>query len=184
MQPILACPAKLPFIFWSTYWKKEALWWLLLRIIPCYELDKLDWQETNKIHMIYQMKIGKRNYHDFIWNVILKFVSNHMQRDICDSARLITQNRAWEEPVRGRRSRGRQKIRWRDKMKDDMEHRGLAEEDALDRKEWRRRIRQPTPWSREAGEKEEASKVCIFCVARALAIWYVKTSPAEIKKTL
>ena len=29
--------------------------------------------------------------------------------------------RAWEEPVRGRRSRGRQRIRWRDKVKDDME---------------------------------------------------------------
>ena len=53
--------------------------------------------------------------------------------------------KAWEEPVRGRRSRGRQKIRWRDKMKDDMERRGLVEEDAFDRRYWRRSIRQPTP---------------------------------------
>ena len=45
-------------------------------------------------------------------------------------------------------------------MKDDMEHRGLAEEDALDRKEWRRRIRQPTPWSRETGGKEEEATLC------------------------
>ena len=53
--------------------------------------------------------------------------------------------KAWEEPVRGRRSRGRQRIRWRDKMKDDMERRGLVEEDAFDRSYWRRSIRQPTP---------------------------------------
>ena len=53
--------------------------------------------------------------------------------------------RAWEEPVRGRRSRGRQRIRWRDKVKDDMERRGLVEEDALDRRYWRRKIRLPTP---------------------------------------
>ena len=53
--------------------------------------------------------------------------------------------KAWEEPVRGRRSRGRQRIRWRDKVKDDMERRGLVEEDAFDRNNWRRSIRQPTP---------------------------------------
>ena len=53
--------------------------------------------------------------------------------------------RAWEEPVRGRRSRGRQRIRWRDKVRDDMERRGLVEEDAFDRRYWRGRIRQPTP---------------------------------------
>ena len=41
--------------------------------------------------------------------------------------------KALEEPVRGRRSRGRQGIRWRDKVKDDMERRGLVEEEAFDR---------------------------------------------------
>ncbi|XP_064089918.1 uncharacterized protein LOC135203915 [Macrobrachium nipponense] len=53
--------------------------------------------------------------------------------------------RAWEEPVRGRRSRGRQRFRWRDKEKEDMERRGLVEDDAFDRGQWSRRIRQPTP---------------------------------------
>lgn len=43
--------------------------------------------------------------------------------------------RAWEEPVRGRRSRGRQRIRWRDKVKEDMERRGLVEDDAFDRRQ-------------------------------------------------
>ena len=53
--------------------------------------------------------------------------------------------RAWDEPVRGRRSRGRQRIRWRDKVKDDMVRRGLVEGDAFDRGHWRGRIRRPTP---------------------------------------
>ncbi|XP_064101858.1 uncharacterized protein LOC135212417 [Macrobrachium nipponense] len=54
--------------------------------------------------------------------------------------------RDWEEPVRGRRPRRRQKIRWRDKVKEDMERRGLVEDDAFDRRQWRRgRIRQATP---------------------------------------
>ena len=47
--------------------------------------------------------------------------------------------RAWEEHVRGRRSRGRQRIRWQDKAKEDME-RDLVE-DAMDA----RRIGQPNP---------------------------------------
>ncbi|XP_064121793.1 uncharacterized protein LOC135226281 [Macrobrachium nipponense] len=53
--------------------------------------------------------------------------------------------RAWEEPVRGRRSRGRQRIRWQDRVKEHMERRGLVQDDAFDRRQWRRRIRQPTP---------------------------------------
>ena len=53
--------------------------------------------------------------------------------------------KAMIEPVRGRRSRGRQRIRWKDKVKDDMLKRGLVEEDAFDRKLWRRHLRQPTP---------------------------------------
>ena len=53
--------------------------------------------------------------------------------------------KAWDEPVRGRRSRGRQRIRWRDKVRDDMERRGLVEEDAFERRYWRMCIRQPTP---------------------------------------
>ncbi|XP_066980998.1 uncharacterized protein [Macrobrachium rosenbergii] len=51
---------------------------------------------------------------------------------------------AWEESVRERRSRGRQRVRWRDKVKEDMDRRGLVEDDAFDRRQWRRRIRQTT----------------------------------------
>ena len=53
--------------------------------------------------------------------------------------------RALVEPDRGRRSKGKQRIRWRDKVRDDMERRGLVEEDAFDRNRWRRHIRQLTP---------------------------------------
>ncbi|XP_064104032.1 uncharacterized protein LOC135213863 [Macrobrachium nipponense] len=42
--------------------------------------------------------------------------------------------RAMEEPVRGRRPRGRQRIRWRDKVKEDIKRRGLVEDDAFDRR--------------------------------------------------
>ena len=35
--------------------------------------------------------------------------------------------RGWGESIRGRRSREKQRIRWRDKVKDDMEKRGLVE---------------------------------------------------------
>ncbi|XP_064103428.1 uncharacterized protein LOC135213381 [Macrobrachium nipponense] len=56
--------------------------------------------------------------------------------------------RAWEESVGGR-SRGRQRMRWRDRVKEDMERRGLVEDDdAYDGGQWkrrRRRIKQPTP---------------------------------------
>ncbi|XP_064100898.1 uncharacterized protein LOC135211522 [Macrobrachium nipponense] len=53
--------------------------------------------------------------------------------------------RAWEEPVRGRRSRGRQIIKGQDKVKEDMKRRGLIEDDAFDGRQWRMHIRQPTP---------------------------------------
>ena len=53
--------------------------------------------------------------------------------------------RAWLEPVRGRRSRGRQRIRWRDKVSSDLEKRGLVEDDAYERNSWRRRIKAADP---------------------------------------
>ena len=45
--------------------------------------------------------------------------------------------RAWNEPVRGRRSRGRQRIRWRDGVESRMRELGLTEEDANNREKWR-----------------------------------------------
>ena len=43
--------------------------------------------------------------------------------------------------VYGRRSRGRQKKRWRDKIQEDLKTLKLKKEDADDRNKWRRRIR-------------------------------------------
>ena len=40
---------------------------------------------------------------------------------------------AWDESVTGRRSRGRQKLRWSDVLKKDMEMKGVREQDAKDR---------------------------------------------------
>ncbi len=47
--------------------------------------------------------------------------------------------------VYGRRSRGRQKKRWRDKIQEDLKTLKLKKEDADDRNKWRRRIRVADP---------------------------------------
>ena len=41
------------------------------------------------------------------------------------------------EPVRGRRLRWRDRVRWHDKVKDDLERKCVAEQDASDRNSWR-----------------------------------------------
>ena len=47
--------------------------------------------------------------------------------------------------VRGRRSAGRQRIRWRDVVRRDMEALNLRDDDALDRGEWRKKTRAADP---------------------------------------
>ena len=53
--------------------------------------------------------------------------------------------KTWVEPVRHGRLRERQRIRWCDKVKVDMESRGLVEEDAFDRNSWKRCIKAANP---------------------------------------
>ena len=53
--------------------------------------------------------------------------------------------RVRREPVVGRRSRGRQKLRWSDVLKKDMEARGMELRDARDRKKWRKLTRAADP---------------------------------------
>ena len=45
-----------------------------------------------------------------------------------------------DAPVPGKRRRGRQKTRWKDSCKRDMESMGLKEEDVLDRTKWKNYI--------------------------------------------
>ena len=45
---------------------------------------------------------------------------------------------AWEEPVKGKRSRGRQLKRWKDGLSERLEELGLREQNAKDRQRWRR----------------------------------------------
>ena len=47
---------------------------------------------------------------------------------------------AWEEPIKGKRSRGRQLKRWKDGLRERLEELGLKEQDAQDRQKWRRGI--------------------------------------------
>ena len=49
--------------------------------------------------------------------------------------------RAMDMPVVGRRSVGRQRIRWTDVIRRDMGEVGLEERDARDRKKWRKLTR-------------------------------------------
>ena len=43
--------------------------------------------------------------------------------------------------MRGLRSRGRQRLRWSDVVKKEMEVKGAQEEDAWDNKSWRKKIK-------------------------------------------
>ena len=52
---------------------------------------------------------------------------------------------AWEVPVKGERSRGRQPRRWSDGFRKRLEELSLKEEDAQDRKKWRSRIQAAAP---------------------------------------
>ena len=54
-------------------------------------------------------------------------------------------SRVWKEPVGGKRSRGRQKIRWTDTVSEDLRLKGLGQTEARDRKTWRRKIRCADP---------------------------------------
>ena len=51
----------------------------------------------------------------------------------------------YEMEVIGKRSRGRQKIRWGDCLTKDMQEKKLKKEDAMDRERWRNKIKVPDP---------------------------------------
>lgn len=53
--------------------------------------------------------------------------------------------RIMEAEIQGHRSRGRQRKRWSDAVKTDLNALGLTDEDATDREEWRRRTRVADP---------------------------------------
>ena len=52
---------------------------------------------------------------------------------------------AWQETVQGKRSRGRQKLRWRDVVREDMRQVGAKPEDCKERGKWRRLCRAADP---------------------------------------
>ncbi|XP_069999409.1 uncharacterized protein [Penaeus vannamei] len=54
-------------------------------------------------------------------------------------------NRVMEMHVDGRRRRGRPKLSWRDRLKEDLEDKGLRREDAMDRARWKRLARNSDP---------------------------------------
>ena len=50
---------------------------------------------------------------------------------------------AYELKVTGKRSNGRQKIRWSDCLSKDLKERKLKEEDAIDHEKWSEKIKMP-----------------------------------------
>ena len=61
-------------------------------------------------------------------------------------------------PVTGRRRVGRQRVRWRDVLKRDMNELGCREEDAMDRSRWKRITRAADPaiqWEQGSYEEED-----------------------------
>ena len=52
---------------------------------------------------------------------------------------------AWRSQAEGRRSRGRQRVRWRDVIERDLRLLGLQKQDAEDRTYWRQHIRVADP---------------------------------------
>ena len=53
--------------------------------------------------------------------------------------------RVMEMEVQGRRGRGRPKLHWMDKLKEDLRERQLAEEQVVERNRWRRLARRGDP---------------------------------------
>src|SRR6218665_4070394 len=77
--------------------------------------------------------------------------------------------------VYGRRSRGRQKKRWRDKIQEDLKKLKLKKEDADDRNKWRRRIRVAGPSPRRdyfepEGERKREREQMISMDARPIPV--------------
>ena len=70
----------------------------------------------------------------------LRYLGHVLRRDHQHPIR-----RAYEEPVRGMRSVGRQRLRWKDVIRKDMEAKGLREEDAANRNRWRLKTRAADP---------------------------------------
>ena len=53
--------------------------------------------------------------------------------------------RVMEMDVQGRRGRGRHKLRWKDRLKEDLRERQLEEEQVMDRNQWRRLAKRCDP---------------------------------------
>ena len=53
--------------------------------------------------------------------------------------------RVMEMEVQGRRRRGRPKLRWKDRVKEDLREGQLDEEQVMNRREWRRLVRRCDP---------------------------------------
>ena len=72
--------------------------------------------------------------------------------------------RAWKKPVRGRRSVGRQRIRWKDVVKRDMRRKGLRVENTRNRVYKRQHVIAADPLVRKNAKKNPQYVLLYFCL--------------------
>ena len=70
----------------------------------------------------------------------LRWLGNVLRREEEKPARVV-----WDLEVEGARTRGRPKMRWRDRVRKGMDQKGLTIEDAKDRVLWTRRTQTADP---------------------------------------
>ncbi|XP_068240006.1 uncharacterized protein [Palaemon carinicauda] len=92
---------------------------MLMWIIGISLLERMENGETRRVACLVKITEMIRVLH-------LRWCGHVLRMDGGEGVR-----RTWEEPVMWRRSKERQRIGWRDKVKDDMERRSLLEDDAL-----------------------------------------------------
>ena len=85
-------------------------------------------------------KLGVACVSDKIREARLRWYGHVMRREEDSCLKRIM-----KADVYGRRSRGRQKKRWEDAIREDMKHLKLKNEDTKDRGKWKRRIRVADP---------------------------------------
>ena len=70
----------------------------------------------------------------------------------------------WEEPIKGKKSRGRQLKRWKYGLRERLEELSLKEQDAQDRQKWRRGIVATDPQlNYKVWVKKKTKKSAFYC---------------------
>jgi len=123
---------------WALKKKEQAL-------VERTEMRMLRWilgvslKERKKNEVIRKMA-GVTCISEKLKEIRLRWYGHVMRRE-----KSVAIKKVWKEPIVGKRSQGRQRIRWDDVIRKDMKERRLTTKDTKDRTKWRRRIRAANP---------------------------------------